>query len=69
MDTKELKQFNPTLHTIHTFIVDAKKLGYGEIELTIKTHDYISKMVDMKAVNPNKKTLAKSIKKRVMVKE
>jgi len=64
---KQLKRFNPTLHQIHEFIVNAKALGYGEIELTIKTHNYINKIVEMKAVKPKKKTLAKSITKRVVV--
>ncbi len=66
---QQLKKYNPTLYDIHKFIVDARKLGYGEIELTIKTHDYVSKIVEMKAIKPNKKTIAKSITKRVMVKK
>lgn len=69
MNSKQLKKYNPTLYAIHKFIIDAKKLGYGEIELTIKTHDYVSKIVEMKAVKPKKKTMAKSVTKRIMVKK
>ena len=64
----QLKEFSPHLYQVNSFIVDAKKLGYGEIELTIKTHNYISKMIDVKAVKPKNKTLAKSISKRIVVK-
>lgn len=69
MNTKDLKAFNPTLYSIHNFIVDAKKLGYGEIEFTIKTHNYAAKVIDMKAVDPKSKTLAKSVTKRIVVKK
>jgi len=62
-----LKKHNPTLYQINEFILKAKELGYGEIELCIKTHDYVSKIVELKAVKPKKKTLAKSITKRVVV--
>ena len=65
----KLKKYNPTLHQIDQFIRDAKKLGYGEIELTIKTHDYISKIVELKAIKPKTKKLAKSVTKRIMVKK
>lgn len=64
---QQLKKYNPHLYQINKFILDAKKLGYGEIELCIKTHDYVSKRIEMKAVKPKKITLAKSIKKRVVV--
>jgi hypothetical protein len=64
---KQLKKYNPTLHQINEFILNAKELGYGEIELTIKTHDYVSKIVELKAIKPEKETLAKSVTKRVMV--
>lgn len=66
---QQLKKINSTLWEINKFIIDAKKLGYGEILLTIKTHDYISKMVDLKAVKPKKKTMAKSVTKRVMIRK
>ncbi len=65
----KLKKYNPTLHQIDQFIRDAKKLGYGEIEIVVKTHDYISKIVVLKAVKPSKKTFAKSVTKRIMVKK
>lgn len=64
---EQLKKQNPTLYQINKFITDAKRLGYGEIELVIKTHDYISKMVEMKAVKPTQESLPKSITKRIMV--
>jgi len=66
---QRLKKYNPTLYDIHKFIVDAKELGYGEIEIVIKTHDYVAKIVEMKAIKPKKKTIAKSITKRVMIKK
>lgn len=59
---------NKTLQQINDFILKAKELGYGEVELVIKTHDYISKTIEMKAVKPKKDTLQKSIKKKVRVK-
>ena len=62
-----LEQFHPTLYQIHKFIVGAKELGYGEVELIIKTHDYVAKIFDMKAIKPKKKTLQKSVTKRIMV--
>jgi hypothetical protein len=65
--TQQLKKYNPTLYQINKFILNAKKLGYGEVELTIKTHDYVSKIIEMKAIKPEKETLAKSVTKRVMV--
>ena len=64
---QQLKTLNPTLYDIHIFIIDAKKLGYGEIELTIKSHDYVSKIVEMRAIKPDKKKLAKRLMKKVMV--
>jgi hypothetical protein len=66
---KQLKKYNSTLYQINEFILNAKKLGYGEIELIIKTHNYVNKIVEMKAVKPKKKKLPKSITKRVMVAE
>ena len=68
MNSKQLKKYNPTLYDIHKFIVDAKELGYGEIEIVIKAHDYVAKIVELKAVKPKKKTMAKSITKKVMIK-
>lgn len=65
--TEQLKQFHPTLYQIHDFILKAKELGYGEIILTIKTHDYVSKTIDMDAIKPNKKTIATRIRKRILV--
>lgn len=64
---QQLKEFNPTLYDIHSFIVDAAELEYGEIEFTVKTHNYMAKIVEMKAVKPKKKTMVKSITKRVMI--
>ena len=64
-----LKEYNPTLYQINEFILKAKELGYGEIELVIKTHDYKSKTVEMKAVKPKGKTLQKSIKKKIRINE
>ena len=66
--TAQLKKFSPILYDIHKFIIDAKKLGYGSVELVIKTHNYVNKVVEMKAVKPKKKTLVKSITKKVMIK-
>ena len=63
----QLKKYNSTLYEINKFILDAEKLGYGSVELVIKTHDYIAKIIDLKAVKPKKKTLIKSITKRVIV--
>ena len=63
------KKVNPVLYQIHTFILDAGKLGYGEVELVIKSHAYVAKMVDMKAVKPKEKTLRKSITKRIVIKK
>ena len=65
---KRLKEFHPTLYNVHRFIIDAKKLGYGSIEFEVSTHDYVSKMIIMKAVKPEKKTLGKSMTKRIMIK-
>ncbi len=67
--TQQLKKHNPTLYQINKFIISAKELGYGEIEFTINAHNYQAKIVSMKAVKPDKKTLAKSVTKRIMVKE
>lgn len=64
---EQLKTYNPTLYQINEFILKARELGYGEIELVIKTHDYISKMIELKAIKPKKKTLQKSVTKRVMI--
>jgi len=64
---KKLKKTNPTLYQIHSFIVKAKDLGYGSIEFEVSTHDYVSKLVTMKAVKPSKKSSAKSITKRIMI--
>ena len=64
---EQLKEFSPTLHQIHIFIMDAAKLGYGEIEFVVKTHDFASKIVEMKAVSPEKESLPRSITKRIMV--
>lgn len=69
MNEEQLKIFHPTLHDIHQFIMDAEKLGYGEIEITVKAHDYKAKIVVLKAVKPKKKTMAKSITKRIMIKK
>ena len=66
---KQLKKFNPTLYQIHRWILDAKKLGFGSMEFEIKTHDYVSKVITMKAVEPKDKKLQKSITKRIMVKK
>ncbi len=66
---QRLKKHNPTLYQIHSFITSAKDLGYGEIEFTISAHDYQAKVISVKAVKPNKKTLAKSVTKRVMIKK
>lgn len=62
-----LKKENETLWQINEFIVDAEELGYGEIELVVKTHDYMSKFVELKAVNPDKKTIARSRMKKIKV--
>jgi len=64
----KLKKIHPTLYGIHKFIIDAKKLGYGSIEFDVSTHDYKAKMVTMKAVKPKKKTIGKSMTKRIMIK-
>ena len=69
MKTFNLKKFNKTLWQIHQFIIGAEKLGYGEVELVIKTHDYISKKIEMKARKPKKKTIRKSIRKGVQINE
>jgi hypothetical protein len=65
--TQQLKKYNPTLYQINEFILNAKKLGYGEIEFAIKTHNYVSKIIDIKAVKPKKRTLAKSVTKKIVV--
>lgn len=64
----QLKKQNPTLYSIHKFIVDAEKLGYGEIEFAIKTHNYKTKTIDMAAVKPQKNKKAKGVTKRIVVK-
>ena len=63
-----LEQFNPKLKEIHDYIVGMASLGYGEIVLTIKCHNYMSKMVDLKAVKPKKgKNIPVSVSKRIIV--
>ena len=62
-----MDKHNQTLTQIHEFILKAGELGYGEVVLTIKAHDYRARIVDMKAEGPGKKTIAKSITKRVMI--
>lgn len=64
---QQLKEVNPTLYQIHVFIIDVAKLGYGEIEFMVKSHDYLSKMIDIKAVKPEVKTLPKSIGKKIII--
>ena len=66
---QQLKEVNPTLYQINEFIISAGKLGYGEIVLTVKAHDYVARVIDMQAIKPKGKTIAKSITKRVMIKE
>jgi len=65
---KQLKKYNLTLYQINNFILDVEKMGYGEVELVIKTHDYRAKIVDMRATKPKGKTMRKSITKKVMIK-
>ena len=65
---EQLKKTNPTLYQIHKWIVKIEAEGWGEIEFTVKSHDYKAKMVTMKAVKPKKKTIGKSMTKRIMIK-
>lgn len=66
---KDLKETNPTLYQINEFILKAKELEYGEMEFTVKIHNYNARIIDMKAVKPKKKTMPKSVTKRVMIKK
>ena len=68
MNTDQLKKDNPVLYQIHIWIMKVEQEGWGEIEFTIKSHNYKAKMVIMKAVKPEKKTLGKSMTKRIMIK-
>lgn len=65
---KQLKKHNKTLYQINLFILQAKELKYGEIQFTVKTHNYINSIVEMKAIKPKTKTMAQSVTKRVMIK-
>ena len=65
--TEQLKKENKTLWQINEFILDVERMGYGEVEITIKSHDYKAKIIGMKAVKPKKKTIRKSIGKKIMV--
>jgi len=64
-----LKEENPALYQIHQFILKAEELGYGSVEIEVKIHDYVSKIIDLKAVKPKKKTMQRSFSKRVMIKK
>jgi len=64
---QQLKKESPTLYEIYSFIVSSKELGWGEIQFTVKTHNYTNKFVEMKAVKPTKKTMMESVTKRIMV--
>ena len=66
---KQLKKFNPTLYQIHQWILDAKKLGFGSMEFEIKTHDYVVRILSMKATKPKDKVSQKSITKKIIVKK
>ncbi len=64
---KNLKKENPTLYQIHRWILNVANEGWGEIEFTVKAHDYRAKWIDMKAIGNKKKTSPKSIKKRIVI--
>jgi len=64
---KQLKETNPALYQIHSFILKAEELGFGSVEIVVKIHDYLAKIIDLKATKPKKKTMQKSFSKRVMV--
>ena len=64
---KMLEKFHPTLKQIHDFIINSTELGYGEVLLNIKCHDYINKMVEMRAQQPKDKTIQVSVTKRIIV--
>jgi len=64
---KQLKETNPTLWQIHEFILKAEELGFGSVEIVVKIHEYLAKIIDLKATKPKKKTMQKSFSKRVMV--
>lgn len=66
---KQLKKHNPKLYQIHKWILKVEKEGWGRIEFDVKCHDYVSTMIEMKAVDPEKKTLPKSMTKKVMSKK
>jgi len=63
---KQLKKHNKTLWQVNKFIIDAEKLGYGEVVLTIKTHNYLTKIIEMTAKKAKKATIRKSVTKRIM---
>jgi len=63
------KKTNPILYQIHQWILKVESEGWGEIEFTIKSHDYVVRLINMTAVNPKKKTLPKSITKKLVIKK
>ena len=68
MNIEQLKKDNPILYQIHLWIVKVEQEGWGEIEFTVKSHNYKAKMVEMKAVKPKNDKIAKSMTKRIMIK-
>lgn len=56
----------PVLYQIHLWILKVQDEGWGEIEFTIKSHNYQAKTINMKATKPKKKNL-KSLSKRILV--